>query len=347
VQHGTVSTTPTDLDSAGVSADVRRVVTARAIRGFADGFVSVLLALYLTNLGFSPTEVGAIVTGTLLGSAALTLAFGMTAHRIELRSLLVAATVVMVGTGLGFAGFTTFWPLLVVAVVGTLNPSSGDVSVFLPTEQALVADHVPSTRRVHVFSVYNLAAIFAAALGALVSGVPNLVARHTSLDLLDAQRLSFLGYALAGVVLFVIYRGLRHDHDALPHVSHDAQRRVLDSSRRIVLELSALFSLDSAGGGFAVTSILVLWLHLHHGHGVLRRRAPRGDLTARRAVAGGAYRSRPHHVVHPHPGERTARGGRVCADEWARDRVPPRARAPLADGRAGAAVVRDGRGPGR
>jgi predicted MFS family arabinose efflux permease len=128
-----------------------------------------------------------------------------------------------------------------------------------------VADHVPPTRRVRVFSVYNLAAIFAAALGALVSGLPNLVARHTSLTLLDAQRLSFLGYALAGVVLFVLYRGLRRDHDALPHVSHDAQQRVLHSSRRIVLELSALFSLDAAGGGFTVTSILVLWLHLKFG----------------------------------------------------------------------------------
>ena len=245
------------------SAAVRRVIIARAIRGFADGFVSVLLALYLTNLGFSPVQVGAIVTGTLLGSAALTLAFGMTAHRIELRTLLIAATVVMVGTGLGFAGFTTFWPLLVVAVVGTLNPSAGDVSVFLPTEQAFVAGHVPPTRRVHVFSVYNLAAILAAALGALASGLPNLVARHTDLDLLTAQRLSFLGYALAGIALFMVYRGLRPDNDAFPHVSRDAEHRVLHSSRRIVLELSALFSLDAAGGGFAVTSILVLWLHLH------------------------------------------------------------------------------------
>jgi predicted MFS family arabinose efflux permease len=118
---------------------------------------------------------------------------------------------------------------------------------------------------VHIFSIYNLAAIFAAALGALASSAPNFVAQHTSLDLLDAQRLAFLGYALAGVVLFGIYHGLRRDHDALPHVSHDAQQRVLHSSRRIVLELSALFSLDSAGGGFAVTSILVLWLHLKFG----------------------------------------------------------------------------------
>src|SRR3954454_10995242 len=121
--------------------DVRRVVTGRAIRGFADGFVSVLLAQYLTGLGFSPVEVGAIVTGTLLGSAALTLGFGLTSHRFALRGLLLAAAVLMTATGIGFATVTWFWPLLIVAVVGTLPPSSGAVSALLSTEPALVADH--------------------------------------------------------------------------------------------------------------------------------------------------------------------------------------------------------------
>ena len=102
--------------------DVRRVVTGRAIRGFADGFVSVLLAQYLTGLGFSPVEVGAIVTGTLLGSAVLTLAFGLTGHRFTLRALLLAATGLMVATGLGFASVTAFWPLLVIAAVGHAQP---------------------------------------------------------------------------------------------------------------------------------------------------------------------------------------------------------------------------------
>ena len=90
--------------------DVRRVVTGRAIRSFADGFVSVLLAQYLTGLGFSSVEVGAIVTGTLLGSAVLTLTFGLTSHHFALRSLLLVATGIMVVTGLGFASITAFWP---------------------------------------------------------------------------------------------------------------------------------------------------------------------------------------------------------------------------------------------
>jgi hypothetical protein len=45
----------------------------------------------------------------------------------------------MTATGLGFAGFSSFWPLLLVAFVGTLNPSSGDVSVFLPRARSRLA----------------------------------------------------------------------------------------------------------------------------------------------------------------------------------------------------------------
>ena len=244
------------------SPDVGRIVAGRTIRGFADGFVSVLLAQYLTGLGFSPVQVGAIVTGTLIGSTVLTLGFGFTSHRFPLRTLLLAATAMMVATGVGFAGIIWFWPLLVVAVVGTLNPSAGDVSVFLPTEQALVAGHVDALHRPRLFAVYNLFAIFAGAFGALVSIAPEAIAHQMDWSVTDTQRASFLLYATAGAVIFFIYRRLHDDREQLGGASPAARRGVLHSSRRTVLELAGLFSLDSAGSGFVVTSLLVLWLHL-------------------------------------------------------------------------------------
>lgn len=117
----------------GTSADATPLLAARGIRAFADGFVSVLMPAYLTLLGFGPFQVGAIVTSTLLGSGALTLLVGVTAHRWRRRPLLMGAAALMAATGLGFTVARGFWPLAVVAFVGTLNPSSGDVSVFCPS----------------------------------------------------------------------------------------------------------------------------------------------------------------------------------------------------------------------
>lgn len=121
------------------SSILRRVLWARGLRAFGDGYTSLLLPAYLTSLGMNAFQVGVITTGTLLGSAVLTLLLGMQAHRFRKRTLLLAAAVLMLGTGVGLALITDFWPLLVVAVVGTLNPSSGDVSVFLPLEHAVLS----------------------------------------------------------------------------------------------------------------------------------------------------------------------------------------------------------------
>jgi predicted MFS family arabinose efflux permease len=241
--------------------DARRVVVGRALRGFVDGIVSVLLAQYLTDLGFSPVEVGAIVTGTLLGSAALTLTFGLRAHRHPLRTMLLVAAAVMAATGLGFAGTTSFWPLLVVAVLGTMNPSAGDVSVFLPTEQALIAGEVPALDRAGAYAIYNIGGILLGAVGALASGGPAVIAEHTDVSLLTAQRGAFVLYAAVGVAIFLAYRNLEPS-PVVDEPSAEAPKRALHSSRRTVLELAGLFSLDAAGGGFVVTSLLVLWLQL-------------------------------------------------------------------------------------
>lgn len=128
----------------GATPDAAVLLAARAARAFGDGFVSVLLPVYLTTLGFGDLRVGAIATATLVGSAALTLAVGLVAGRLPRRRLLARAALLMIGTGLGFAFVRDFWPLMVVAFVGTLNPSAGDVSVFLPTEQALLPQTVPA-----------------------------------------------------------------------------------------------------------------------------------------------------------------------------------------------------------
>ena len=152
-----------------VSSHVNRLLVAKGLRAFGDGYVSLLLPLYLLGLDFSPLQVGIIATTTLAGSGLLTLAVGLHAWRFRYRSLLLAASALMAFTGLGFASLTDFWPLLLVALVGTLNPSSGDVSVFLPLEHAVLAHVVSDRQRTATFARYSLVGSLLAAAGSLAA----------------------------------------------------------------------------------------------------------------------------------------------------------------------------------
>ena len=236
--------------------DIRRLLLVRGLRAFGDGYVSLLLPFYLVSLGLTPLEVGAIATATLLGSGVLTLLVGLHAYRFRYRTMLIAATVLMTATGLGFATFTEFWPLLVIAVVGTLNPSSGDVSVFLPLEQAVLARLVTDRQRTAIFARYSLVGALVGAFGALFAGVPELLANATDAHRETAYQAMFVLYAVLGVTSACIYRKLPAT------IAADAEARAapLDRSRRIVYTLAALFSIDAFGGGFIVNSLLALWL---------------------------------------------------------------------------------------
>src|SRR5882762_1569252 len=109
------------------STDAKRAIIARGLRAIGDGYVSIIMPAYLLALGYNAFEIGALMTATLLGSATLTSLVGMITARFGERRPLLAASWLMMLTGLGFAGFETFWPLLLIAFVGTLNPSVGDV----------------------------------------------------------------------------------------------------------------------------------------------------------------------------------------------------------------------------
>jgi MFS family permease len=234
----------------------RRLLLVRGLRAFADGFVSLLLPIYLGVLGMSPLRIGVIVTATLLGSGMLTLWVGLRAYRHDYRTLLLLATALMTATGIGFAAVADFWPLLVVAFVGTLNPSGGDVSVFLPLEHAMLARAADDTRRTTLFARYSLVGTLVAAVGSLFAGLPEMLVAAAQLPLKTALQAMFGLYALLGVLAAWIYRGL----PAQRATATPAGDAPLGESRRLVLVLAALFSLDAFGGGFVVQSLLALWM---------------------------------------------------------------------------------------
>ena len=236
------------------------LLTARGVRAFGDGFTALLLPVYLAGLGFSPFRIGLLSTATLLGSAGLTLAVGLLAHRARARTLLLCACGLMLATGLLFSQLQAFWPLVLVGFAGTLNPSGGDVSVFLPLEQSLLAHAGPDSGRTGLFVRYSLTGLLMVGVGSFAVGAVGPVGEALGVGRLDAVRWMFALYGLLSLIAFSLYLRLPG-----PAPETDAPSAPLGPSRRKVLRLAALFSLDSFGGGFLIQSMLALWLFSRFG----------------------------------------------------------------------------------
>jgi MFS family permease len=241
----------------GASADALHILAARGVRVFGDGYVTLLLPIYLVELGFSALAIGTIVTSTLIGTGLLTLWVGWIANRHSRRLLLLASAVLMAVTGAGFALITNFWPLLVVAFVGTMNPTSGDASIFVPLEQTVLTQTITARQRTALFARYSVVGSCATALGVLAAAFPDFASVWIGCTRTAAMQLMFAVYAGLGLVALLLYRPL----SPAVETANTVPTAPLGPSKKLVYGMAALFGMDSFGTGFLVQSLLALWLY--------------------------------------------------------------------------------------
>ncbi|MBV8208786.1 MAG: MFS transporter [Burkholderiaceae bacterium] len=240
----------------GVTPNAFAVLASRSLRAFADGYIAVLLPVYLLSIGLNTLQVGITATATMLGSALATVAVGAWGHRFASRRLLQAAALLMVVTGAGFAVLSSFGALLVVAFVGTLNPSSGDVSVFLPLEHTRLAASASGHARTSLFARYSVLGTSFAAIGALAAALPQWLTAHLQMPPQPALRSMFALYGALGLLVWWLYR-----RPGAETASTESDRAApLGPSRSVVVRLAALFSVDAFAGGLIVNALLALWL---------------------------------------------------------------------------------------
>lgn len=235
--------------------------TGRCFRMFAYGFLAIVLALYLRELGFSEASIGLLLTLTLVGDIPVSLLLTTSADRIGRRRTLVIGAVLMLAAGVVFVSTGQFWLLLLAATVGVISPSGYEVGPFLPVEQAALSHVVSDNRRTAVFAWYNLAGTLATAVGSLAGGALAHYLQTQGHSALVSYRWVLAGYAGVGAAMMVVFLMLSSAVEVEPNRIPGAVKSLLGlhTSRRKVLGLSGLFAIDALGGGFVVQSIIVLW----------------------------------------------------------------------------------------
>jgi MFS family permease len=240
----------------------------RIARMFGYGFLSVVLVLYLTQIGLNETQIGLLLTLTLIGDTIISLWITISADRIGRRRMLIVGSILMVFAGVLFAITRNFVFLLIAATIGVISPSGNEVGPFLSIEQAALSQIVSNERRTHIFAWYNLVGSFATALGALGGGGLVQVLQDSGTTSLGSYRAIVIGYAIIGLILGILFTRLspaveiQLGNDLSYSTASFKTRFGLHQSRGVVFRLSGLFSIDAFAGGFVLQSILAYWFHV-------------------------------------------------------------------------------------
>ncbi len=223
-----------------------------------------MLGLYLAQLGISPVRVGFLLTATLAGASALTFAISLLGDRLGRRRSLTLCTLMVAGGSLAFALYPHYPALLLVALLGAISATGRDRGNFNVLEQAMLPQTGSDADRTGLFARYNLATALGSAAGALAAGGLSLAQRWAGATALEAYRAAFIFQSGLMLALAAAYSRMT------PQVEAQAPAgpaRLLPplTSRGVVARLSALFALDSFGGGLVVQSFLAYWLNHRFG----------------------------------------------------------------------------------
>jgi MFS family permease len=254
-----------------LTADARLLFASRFIRLLAYGALSVVLVFYLVGLGLSESQTGLLLTLTLAGDTLVSLVLTTQADRLGRRRMLLAGAILMVAAGLAFAFTSNFVLLVIAGTIGVISPSGNEVGPFLPIEQAALAQVVPDRDRTDVFAWYTLSGSLATAFGALGAGTLTQALQQTTSSPVGSYRTIVILYACAGAALAALFAVVSPAAEvagraiASPAPTTLQGLAGLGRSQRIVLKLSALFALDSFGGGFVIQSLAAYWFYLRFG----------------------------------------------------------------------------------
>jgi MFS family permease len=249
-----------------VRKDIFLLFTTRIIRLFCYGFLSVVLALYLIQVGLNEQTVGLIFTLTLAGDAGISLWLTTSADRFGRQRTLIAGALLMVGAGLVFILTSNPIALAIAAIIGVISPSGNEIGPFLSVEQAALTQLVPGEKRTQTFAWYALAGSLATATGALSGGWLAQGLQQHGFSAVNAYRVVLAGYALGGLILIGLFLLLSKAVEITTEVRVGQPLFLgLHRSKSVVMRLSGLFAVDAFAGALIVQSLLAYWFHVKYG----------------------------------------------------------------------------------
>lgn len=246
-----------------LSRDGKLLLAVRPLQSFASSFVSVFLAIFLGILGLPLWQIGLVLTCGLISSTLLNLIAGFLADRVGRRRMLVLFGLLATFSGAVFASVSNLAILVPAAIISTLGYRGG----FGPAsmlERVILAQSCPSGRRTRMYSIRSTLNSLATSAGSLFTWMVVLLQGWFALSEVAAYRAMFGVFALLNLGAVLLYSMLSPEAEVEQTAEEEVQP-LSPETRRNVLKLSLLFSVDSFGGGLVTSTLVSYWFFVRFG----------------------------------------------------------------------------------
>lgn len=241
-----------------VSGMLARIFAAKASRVFASGLLSVMTPIYLALLGYSSVYIGVFVLVIVTSSVFSNIVLSRYESRFGRRSFILLFSGLMVAAGLLLFLTTSTVLLLLAFFIGNVSTTGTEAGPFQSIEAGVLPRLIAPNRLNRLFGAYNVLGYAAASIGALAASVPGYLQNS-----LPVFRLLYLLYALIGLMLFVLYLGLR-DIEAPKDGTGKQVGQLSAKAKKDISRISSLYSVDAFGGSFVTQSLLTYWFFLEY-----------------------------------------------------------------------------------
>lgn len=249
-----------------ISKDGKLLLSARIVRTFSYGFLSIILAIYLKLIGFDEILIGLVLSATLVNSVIFTLVASFYADRIGRRKFLIIYALLMSMSGAIFLVTNNYIALIVAALIGTINVTGSETGAFLSLEQAILPQTLRNIKKRNaIFALYNMVGTFAMSAGVLLSGLPGILEHQYGFEKIESIKILFLFYAACAIAVMGIYLALSPKIEIHDTCGTKPNHKISPKSKGIIAKMSALFAVDSFAGGFVIQSIVSFWFYSKFG----------------------------------------------------------------------------------
>ncbi|KAK5086218.1 hypothetical protein LTR70_000004 [Exophiala xenobiotica] len=277
--------------------DVKVLCLQRFVRLAAYGASTLILVLYLVDLGNTVDKTGLFMTLTLVGDVVISLILTLVADKLGRRRLLAVGSLLMAASGVVFAITGNFWILLLASMVGVISPSGNEIGPFKAIEESIVSQLTPSMDRSSMLAWYTLHGTAGVAVGTISCGwVVRVLQNKNDWEPVQTYRLIYAAYAAMGILKFCMCLALSKACELEPpktpsHPDNDERQPLLANghderqpgresqksmvrslqpslsteTRSLILKLGVLFAMDSLASGLSPASWVIYFFHSKFG----------------------------------------------------------------------------------